>query len=95
MTEFQEQVYHAVERLEPNAYGVTIHKEVEALRKRSVSLGGLYVALAQLEEMGLLRSRMGEATAERGWRPKRYYDVCGRPKEAPSRRRLLPAMVTP
>ena len=37
------------------------------------AMGSVYAALERLEEKGLVTSRMGEATAERGGRAKRYF----------------------
>jgi DNA-binding PadR family transcriptional regulator len=40
-----------------------------------VTRGALYTTLARLDEKGLLRSSLGDATPVRGGRPKRYYEV--------------------
>ena len=42
---------------------------------RSVARGALYVTLDRLEEKGYLKSWLAEATAERGGRAKRFYEV--------------------
>jgi DNA-binding PadR family transcriptional regulator len=63
----------AILRLGREAYGVPILEEVAARSGRQVSKATVYVALKRLERKGLLASRLGEATAERGGRAKRYF----------------------
>jgi PadR family transcriptional regulator PadR len=65
----------ALVRLEPNAYGVPIAREIEERGKRNFALGSVYAALERLEKKGLVRSELGEATAERGGRAKRFFHV--------------------
>jgi PadR family transcriptional regulator, regulatory protein PadR len=73
--EFQELVMLAILRLDTEAYGVLIQRELATLAKRSISRGALHSALMRLEEKGLIRSQVGGATAERGGRRKRFYTV--------------------
>jgi DNA-binding PadR family transcriptional regulator len=54
----------ALIRLEPEAYGVPIAREIEERGKRTVALGSIYAALERLEKRGLVRSELGEATAD-------------------------------
>ena len=63
----------ALIRLGDEAYGVPISDEIEANSGRSVSVGSVYIALDRLERKGLVSSRLGEATAERGGRAKTYF----------------------
>lgn len=72
--EFEELILLAILSLGPNAYGVTITDALVNVGK-SVSTGALYTALSRLEEKGFIRSWMGEATAERGGRAKKYFAV--------------------
>jgi DNA-binding PadR family transcriptional regulator len=65
----------AVLRLDDNAYGVPIATEIENTTGRSVALATLYAALERLESKGWVSSRLGESTAERGGRAKRYFRV--------------------
>ena len=65
----------ALLRLGPDAYGVTIGRDIEASGKRRLSLGGVYAALERLEAKGLVNSKLGEATPERGGRAKRYFHI--------------------
>jgi DNA-binding PadR family transcriptional regulator len=75
--EFEELVLLAIENQGDNAYGVPIRQALEEATGRSVSIGSLYTTLSRLEEKGLVKSRIGAPTAERGGRAKRYYEVKG------------------
>ena len=61
--------------LDGEAYGVTIGAEINRRMSRLISRGALHTALSRLEEKGLIRSKYGEPTAERGGRRKRIYEV--------------------
>jgi DNA-binding PadR family transcriptional regulator len=63
----------AVMRLESNAYGVTVRTEIESATGRDISIGAVYATLVRLESKGLIKSFIGEPTAERGGRAKRYF----------------------
>ena len=63
----------AVMRAGRNAYGVPIAREIEASSGRNVALGSIYATLSRLETKGLIASRLGEPTAERGGRAKAYF----------------------
>lgn len=71
--EFEILVLAALIRLDDNAYGVSIRNEIEQRTDRNVSVGALYATLARLEEKQYVTSHIGEATAQRGGRAKRYY----------------------
>ncbi len=72
---FEELVLLALLRLGAGAYGLAIRREIEARTARDVSTGALYTTLKRLGERGLVSSRMGEPTAERGGRRKRHYEL--------------------
>ncbi|MFY0592347.1 PadR family transcriptional regulator [Roseivirga sp.] len=80
--EFEEVVMLAVGILHEAAYGVSIKKEIESRTGRGVSVGALQSALKRLDEKGFLRSREGEATAERAGRPKKYFSITAEGKKA-------------
>src|SRR5437762_10023467 len=63
----------AILRLGRDAYGIPILDEVSASIGREVSRATVYVALKRLEQKGLLTSRLGESTPERGGRAKRFF----------------------
>lgn len=73
--EFEEIVLLTVVLLEGNAYGVAITHEIIEQTGRSVRLNQVHAALQRLEEKGMVNSRMGEATAERGGRRKRLFTI--------------------
>lgn len=68
----------ALIRLGEPAYGVPISREIEDASGRVVAVATLYAALARLEKKGLIASQLGEPTAERGGRAKRYFRVTAR-----------------
>lgn len=80
--EFQEVVLLTILVLEGNAYGVSIQEEIEKRTGRSVSRGALHTALTRLDEKGFISSEYGGATAERGGRRKRFYQVTNLGKSA-------------
>ena len=65
----------AVLHLGDEAYGVPLARELAGRRGRAVSLGSVYASLERLEIKGLVSSKLGEATPERGGRAKRYFRV--------------------
>jgi PadR family transcriptional regulator PadR len=75
LAEFELMVLLAVIRLGDNAYGVPISHEIENRTGREASLGSVYASLERLEDKGFVHSRLGERTAERGGRAKRYFGI--------------------
>ena len=73
--EFEQMVLLSVLRLGEHAYGVAIREELEAVAGRKPSSGALYTTLDRLERKGLIESREGETSHERGGRPRRYVKV--------------------
>jgi len=67
----------ALQRLGEGAYGVTIAKELEEKTGREVVVASVYATLERLQERGLVVSRLGESTPERGGRAKRYFRITG------------------
>lgn len=65
----------AVLRLEDDAYGVPISKELLNLAGKDIALGSIYAALERIERKGLVTSSLGEPTPERGGRAKRYFQI--------------------
>jgi PadR family transcriptional regulator PadR len=64
-------VMHAGE----DAYGVPVHDEIQQRAGRDLTLGTIYKTLTRLEDKGLVTSRIGEPTRERGGRRTRCYSV--------------------
>ena len=65
----------AILRLGRDAYGIPILDEVSARSGREVSRATVYVALKRLEQKGLVTSRLGDSTPERGGRAKRFFKL--------------------
>ncbi|MGH9217920.1 MAG: PadR family transcriptional regulator [Vicinamibacterales bacterium] len=73
LTDFEIMILLAVLRMENDAYGVTIAREIEDKAGRTVQLPAIYAALDRLEKQGLVRSWVGEATPQRGGRAKKHF----------------------
>jgi PadR family transcriptional regulator, regulatory protein PadR len=71
--EFELMVLLALIQVGEDAYGVPISRELAKRRGREASLGSVYAALDRLEKKGLISSTLGDPTAERGGRAKRYF----------------------
>lgn len=80
--EFEELVLLTIASLVNNAYSVAICDELSTHADRNVKLGVVHAVLNRLEEKGLVKSELGEATATRGGKRKRYYLVTGAGKAA-------------
>jgi PadR family transcriptional regulator PadR len=75
LTDFELMVLLAILRIGDDAYGVTIARELEETAGRSTTLGAVYLVLDRLEERGVVASTLGEATAQRGGRAKKYFRI--------------------
>jgi len=75
LSDFEQLVLLAVVRLEDQAYGVTVHREIESRTGRSLSVTAAYAALERMEQRGLATSWTGEATPVRGGRAKKHFQV--------------------
>lgn len=73
--EFEELVLTMVGVLQEDAYGATISGEISRRMDRDVNLSAVHVTLYRLEDKGLIKSKMGGATNERGGRRKRIYTI--------------------
>lgn len=73
--EFEILTVTALLQLGDEAYGATVRREIEERTGRTVSIGAVYTTLGRMEKKGLVRSRMGEPTSERGGRAKRFFEV--------------------
>jgi DNA-binding PadR family transcriptional regulator len=79
---------------------VTIRAEIAACTDREPAPGALYTTLDRLESKGLLTSRFGDPTPQRGGRAKRYFKVSAAGIEAVAKaqrsyRRLLKGLKLP
>lgn len=72
LAEFEQVVLLAAMRLGEESYGAAIIEEIRERTGRVVSSGALYITLDRLEAKGLVRSRLGDPTPQRGGRARRY-----------------------
>ena len=73
--EFEQLVLLAILRLGENAYGIPILDEIKVETGRKVLRPAVYVALRRLERKGLVTSRDGGPTPERGGRSRKYFEI--------------------
>jgi DNA-binding PadR family transcriptional regulator len=73
--EFEYLLITVAARLGEEAYGAAIRREVEEATRQGCSIGSLYTTLERLENKGLVTTRMGEPTPQRGGRAKRMVRV--------------------
>jgi PadR family transcriptional regulator PadR len=73
--EFEQLVLLALVRLGEQGYGVSIHNEIVRRARREVTVAAVYKTLERLELKGFAVSTVGEPTAERGGRRKKYFRI--------------------
>jgi PadR family transcriptional regulator PadR len=73
--EFEQLLLFALVQLDGDAYGAGIRRLIEARTGRTVSPGAIYTALDRLESRRLVSSALGEPTARRGGKRRRYYRI--------------------
>ena len=73
--EFEELVLLTIAALGDQAYGTLILESIEKRANRKMSLGALHSTLSRLEDKGFITSSLGEPTAKRGGRRKRYFTL--------------------
>jgi DNA-binding PadR family transcriptional regulator len=71
--EFEQLIILAVLRLDKEAYGMEVRREIESRTGRDASIGAVYATLDRLETKGWVRSQ--EFTADNEKRPRRLYRV--------------------
>jgi PadR family transcriptional regulator, regulatory protein PadR len=75
LSAIEQLVLVALLRLDDDAYGVAVQREIARRTGREPSFATVYTALARLEDRELISSRLGDATQERGGRRKKIYTV--------------------
>ena len=83
--EFEHIVLLALLRLDKQAYGVTVRREIQGRISREVSIGAVYATLDRLQDKGYVSSYHGDPTPERGGRSKRFFRVTAKGMAAVSR----------
>jgi PadR family transcriptional regulator, regulatory protein PadR len=76
--ELEQLILLTILRLGPEAYGLSIARELEAQAGRRLSRGALYTSLDRLETKGLVRWKLEAGGPERQALPKRLYSVLPR-----------------
>ena len=71
--EFEAVVLLALLRLGNGAWGAAIRRDIQERLGRELPVSVVYVTLQRLEKKGMVRSYVGEPTAERGGRRRRHY----------------------
>jgi PadR family transcriptional regulator PadR len=92
--EFEHLILLAVLRLRDDAYGMRVRREISERTGRDVTIGAVYSTLERLETKGLVSAMVGDATPERGGRPKRSFHVTASGMEAVNRTRHEMASMT-
>ena len=69
--EYEQIVLLAILRLGESAYGVTIRSEIAECTGRDPAPGALYTTFDRLQQKGLVASRLGDPTPQRGGRATR------------------------
>jgi len=72
---FEQAVLVVTLRLGKGAYGRAILRELGETLGRDLAAGAVYATLDRLAAKSYVTSRLGEGTAERGGRAKRYFRV--------------------
>ena len=72
--ELEEFALLAVCALKEGTYAVPVQQSLEKYTGRNVTVGAVYAVLARLEQKGLVRSVLGDATPVRGGKRKRLFE---------------------
>lgn len=75
LSKLEENVLLTILKLKDNAYIVSIKDLMEEFTGKNISFGALYVALNRLIRSGYLDSFVGDASAVRGGRAKKFYRI--------------------
>ena len=73
--EFEQMILFALISLGEDAYGASIRREIVGRTGKEVSAGAVYTVLERLERAGLVTSRVGKPTPERGGRRRKHYRI--------------------
>ena len=80
--ELEQLVLLALLRLGDDAYGVTVHQEIQERTGRTMSFATIYTTLSRLEGKGFVASFVGDPTPERGGRAKKHFELTATGKQA-------------
>jgi PadR family transcriptional regulator PadR len=82
LTLLEQMILAAIIALKDDAYGVSIRKRVEKLTGKKLMYGTLYNALDQLLRKKYVTKTKGSTSTVRGGRPRIYYDLTSRGRNA-------------
>ena len=82
LSRIEEIVLLSIWKLQGNAYGVTIRKQVSKTTGKDWSIGAIYAPLHRVEKKGLLNTVISNPLPERGGRSKVYYEINPKGKKA-------------
>jgi DNA-binding PadR family transcriptional regulator len=82
ITRLEEAILISILRLDEDAYGVTINKQVSESLKKNYSMGALYFSLDQLLRKGYVEKSVKTFYQKKGGRSRTYYNLTKRGKEA-------------
>jgi DNA-binding PadR family transcriptional regulator len=71
--EFEQVVLLTLLRLGNGAWGAAIRRDIQERTQRELPISVVYVTLQRLEKKAMVRSYVGNPTAERGGRRRRHY----------------------
>lgn len=71
--EFEQVVLLSLLRLGNGTWGAAIRRDVQERLGRDLPVSVVYVTLQRMETKGMVKSYIGEPTAERGGRRRRHY----------------------
>lgn len=80
--EFEQLVLIALIRLDKEAYGVRVQREISERTGRDVTFGAVYATLDRLVAKGHVESWLADPTPVRGGRSKRYFRMTAAGVEA-------------
>ncbi len=80
--ELEELILLLVALSDKEAYGVLITEELQKQTGRAISISAVHAVLHRLEDKGFVKSRMGGASAERGGRRKRLFNITASGRKA-------------
>ena len=75
ITRTEEMLLLVVCKLQADAFGINIRKEVQMITGKRYSVGGIYVPLDRLVGRGWLTTEEGRSTPARRGRPRRLYKI--------------------
>ncbi len=75
LAEFELYIMLSLARLEDDAYGVSVRREIEAKTGRPVSIGAVYATLARLGDKGLVEFRTSDPLPVQGGRSRKYFHL--------------------